>query len=285
MLLMSVSDCKPTETTAEQATPILYIMNIRRPAVAGLFYPAEKRTLAAMIESLMAESKPQLEATAALVVPHAGYIYSGPTAAAGYVNLGNSSGKFTRVLLIGPAHRLPVLGCALSSHDGFETPLGVIPVDGEAHQKLASHAHIAIIDAAHREEHSLEVHLPFLQTLLPEITLIPLLVGDAPPELVSDIIEELWDDRTLIVISSDLSHYHDYESARRIDADTARAIVELAPERIGPHDACGCRALNGLLKLAKRKGLRLLQLDLRNSGDTAGPKDSVVGYGAFAVPA
>lgn len=260
-------------------------MNIRRPAVAGLFYPAEGRTLAAMIDSLLAGCEPQLDAASALVVPHAGYIYSGAIAATGYANLGASAGAIERVLLLGPAHRLPVLGCALSSHDGFETPLGIIAVDREARQTLASQAHVAIIDAAHREEHSLEVQLPFLQALLPNITLIPVLVGDAPAELVADIIAGLWDERTLVVISSDLSHYHDYASARRIDAATAQAIVELAPERIGPNDACGCRALNGFLTLAKRKGMQLLQLDLRNSGDTAGPKDSVVGYGAFAVPA
>jgi AmmeMemoRadiSam system protein B len=181
-------------------------------------------------------------------------------------------------VLIGPAHRYPLKGLASHGADWFATPLGRVAVDREAAARVPQ------VDAAHRGEHSLEVHLPFLQSLFGDFRLVPLLVGDAAPAEVADALEALWGGpETFVVVSSDLSHYHDHGTAKLLDRRTADAIEGLRADEIGPEAACGCRAIGGLLEVARRRGLRATTLDLRNSGDTRGPRSEVVGYGAFAV--
>lgn len=258
--------------------------SVRRAAVAGLFYPSDAGALRETIRSCLAEGAARARGPRpkALVVPHAGYVYSGPVAGAAYALLEASAGV-ERVLLLGPSHRVPLLGLALSSADAFETPLGRVELDRDARDAIEPLAQVVVLDAAHQQEHSLEVQLPFLQELLPRFALLPISVGDASAEEVAEVIERLWGgDETLVLVSSDLSHYHDYETARRLDAETTRAIEELRPEGLDLESACGRVPLRGLLLAAARRGLRARTLDLRNSGDTAGPRDRVVGYGAYA---
>ena len=258
--------------------------NVRPAAVAGLFYPADPLELKAMVEPMLEEVRPADEAPKAIIAPHAGYIYSGAIAARAYAPLRAGADRITRVVLLGPAHRVPVRGLALSGADRFATPLGLIDIDKQAEDSLKHLPQVRVLAAAHRQEHSLEVHLPFLQLVLGRIELVPLVVGDATPEEVAEVLELLWGgDETLIVISSDLSHYHDYETARAMDSHTADLIRGLRLEEIGPYQACGCIPLHGLLTVARQRGLKIELLDLRNSGDTAGPRDRVVGYGSFSV--
>ena len=220
----------------------------------------------------------------AIVVPHAGYIYSGPVAAAAYARLGPMRGRVTRVVLLGPSHRVGFDGLALTSADSYITPLGRVPIDAEAATKLADLPQVRVLDAAHAQEHSLEVHLPFLQEVLNEFSLVPLVVGEATPAEVGEVLERLWGGpETLIVISSDLSHYHDYATAQKRDRATSRAIEALRYEDIGYEDACGRNPVNGLLYVARQRGLHVRTVDLRNSGDTAGARDRVVGYGAYVL--
>jgi AmmeMemoRadiSam system protein B len=221
----------------------------------------------------------------ALVVPHAGYVYSGPVAAEAYVRLARQRHRYRRVLLLGPAHCVPLRGMALSSADAFRTPLGDVLLDRNVIDGLR-HPAVGISDAAHRSEHCLEVQLPFLQVALDTFTLVPILVGDAQPEQVAEVIERLWSGPdTLPIVSSDLSHYLTYAQARRRDRNTCEAIEALAPHAIAHSAACGATPLRGLLLAAARRGLRAVTLDLRNSGDTAGgpaaSPDRVVGYGAW----
>lgn len=258
--------------------------SVRQPAVAGMFYPAEPRGLRGMISEYLAAASATGAVPKALIVPHAGYIYSGPVAASAYVLLKPLRGAIRRVVLLGPAHRVALAGLALPSSDFFATPLGNVPLDKDAAALLRDLPQVQVMDAAHAREHSLEVHLPFLQELLGEFSLIPLVVGDASAEDVGEVLERLWGGpETLVVISSDLSHYNDYQTARRMDAATARAIETLRFEDLGYDDACGRVPVSGLLHVARRRGLAVRTLDLRNSGDTAGPRDQVVGYGAWAI--
>ena len=262
-------------------------MNTRPCAVAGSFYPAEPDQLRRSLHSLMhpvdsdepvADSPPK-----ALIVPHAGYIYSGPVAATAYQTLAPWAKGIQRVLLLGPSHRIGFRGIATPGCSAFETPLGSIALDQNALADIASLPGVVELPQAHALEHSLEVQLPFLQTLLPNFQLVPLVVGDANPEQVAGVLEKLWGGKeTLIVISSDLSHYHSYPEAQRLDRQTTAAI-EAFDNHLHGDQACGCRPLNGLLTAAKRHQLQLTTLDLRNSGDTAGSKDQVVGYGAYVL--
>lgn len=256
---------------------------VRRPAVAGLFYPDDPAELEAAIRAYLAEAAdPDAPLPKAVIAPHAGYVYSGPVAASAYAPLSAGRGRIRRVVLLGPSHRVPFRGLAASSAAWFETPLGRVPVDRAAITAILDLPQVQVLDAAHAQEHSLEVHLPFLQAVLGEFSLVPLVVGDATPAEVGEVLERLWGGpETVIVISSDLSHYLDYETARRIDAATARAIEALEPEAIGYEQACGRNPVNGLLWVARRKGLHARTVDLRSSGDTAGPRDQVVGYGAW----
>ncbi|GBE11596.1 hypothetical protein BMS3Bbin12_00945 [bacterium BMS3Bbin12] len=255
---------------------------VRPPAVAGLFYPADARELDAVVHRYLAEARKGGEPPAALIAPHAGYIYSGPVAASAYALLSAAPGRIRRVLVLGPSHQVAFRGLAAPTATYFATPLGEIPVDREALEGIAHLPQVLWLDEAHGAEHSVEVHLPFLQTVLGPFQLIPLVVGDAGPEEVAEVIEALWDGPQLLpIVSSDLSHYHDYASARALDAATSRAIEALRPEAIGYEQACGRNPLNGLLTVARRRSLRAETVDLRNSGDTAGPRDHVVGYGAY----
>jgi hypothetical protein len=256
---------------------------IRQPAVAGLFYPADAAELRRTVDALLASSAPRGPAPKALILPHAGYVYSGPVAASGYAELAPLRAVVHRVILLGPTHRVPFEGVAISSADVYLTPLGPVPVDIGALDALVGLAQVRLLDAAHLREHSLEVHLPFLQSVLEDFKVVPLVVGEASPDAVAEVLERLWGGReTLIVVSSDLSHYHDYATAQRLDAETTRRIETLSRAEIDGEHACGCRPVNGLLLAARSHGLVPRVLDLRNSGDTAGPRDRVVGYGAYA---
>lgn len=255
---------------------------LRRPAVAGSFYPDRPEILRKMIWQFLNEAELTGGVPKALIAPHAGYIYSGPIAATAYKRLMAARDRIKRVVLLGPSHRVGFEGLALSSADAFLTPLGTIPIDKDAYLLLAHLPQVFVFDQAHLREHSLEVHLPFLQEVLSDFKLVPISVGEASPETVSGVLEALWGgDETLIVISSDLSHFYDYESARTMDAATSKAIEALRPEDIGHDQACGQRPVNGLLVSAKKHHLHAKTVDLRNSGDTAGSKDEVVGYGAY----
>lgn len=256
--------------------------NVRNPAVAGLFYPDDPRELHTLVSGYLAAVSAGGAVPKAIIVPHAGYVYSGPVAASAYARLKPASGRFTRVVLLGPAHRVGFNGLALSSADYFLSPLGRITVDREAVDKISRLPQVHVMDAAHAQEHSLEVHLPFLQEVLGEFSLAPLVVGDAEPGDVAEVLDLLWGGpETLIVISSDLSHYHDYKTAQKLDRATSRAIEQLRPEAIDHDSACGRNPVNGLLRAARQRGLRATTIDLRNSGDTAGSRDRVVGYGAY----
>ncbi|WP_150048185.1 MULTISPECIES: AmmeMemoRadiSam system protein B [Methylomonas] len=256
---------------------------MRNPAVAGSFYPADPSVLQDMLNKFLtgdAEPAPPK----AIIVPHAGYIYSGPIAASAYVRLRKARDRIRRVVLLGPSHRVAFGGLALSHADSFATPLGAVPVDRVAVEKMSELSFVSYLEQAHSAEHSLEVHLPFLQASLSDFALIPLIAGDATPEQVAQALALLWGgSETLIVISSDLSHYLDYNSAQAKDRRTSQLIESLNYRRLTPDAACGCVPVSGLLRLLEQKSLSIKAIDVRNSGDTAGDKHRVVGYGAYVV--
>lgn len=256
---------------------------VRPPAVAGLFYAQDPDRLRAEVSELFRHAAvPADDAPKALIVPHAGYVYSGRVAASGFAALRASAETITRVVVIGPAHYVHVRGIAAPTVDAFATPLGRVAVERDALTALGDLASVVQADAPHAPEHALEVELPFLQVLLPPFTIVPLVVGEAEPQEVAEVLRRLWGGpETLIVVSSDLSHYHDYETARRIDAATAGAIERGDWKDIGSDRACGFLPVAGLLIEAGRRGLRAQRLSLCNSGDTAGSRDRVVGYGAW----
>lgn len=256
--------------------------NVRPPAVAGLFYPSSPNELRVVVDQYLAAVPASGNVPKAVIAPHAGYIYSGPIAASVYARVKPARDIIRKVVLLGPAHRVDIRGLAFADVDSFETPLGTIPIDRDSVEKIRTLQQVQKSDVAHAQEHSLEVHLPFLQRVLSEFTLVPLAVGRASPEEVGEVLERIWGGpETLIVISSDLSHYHDYDTARQLDQATSRAIETLNPDPIGYEQACGRNPINGLLKIARSKGMHAHTVDLRNSGDTAGPRDRVVGYGAY----
>jgi hypothetical protein len=285
-------------------------MRVRAPAVAGSFYPAEPTELRALVARCLgaAPAPPPDEPLAkALIVPHAGYVYSGPVAAAAYQRAARQADRVSRVVLLGPAHRAFLRGLAAPRADAFSTPLGVVPVDRAAIDGLIDLPQVAVSDAPHAGEHSLEVQLPFLQAVLgarastldraseprpaqrgeaersSSWRLVPFVVGDASDEDVREVLERLWGGaETLLVVSSDLSHYHDYATAQRIDAESRRAVEALEPGGLGRESACGVVPVRGLLAAARGRGLVARTHDLRNSGDTAGGRGRVVGYGAWA---
>ncbi len=256
---------------------------VRPPAVAGKFYPADAMELRCLIERFLREATPgDAPAPKAVIAPHAGCVYSGPVAVSAYVRLSPARGIVQRVVLLGPSHHAAFDGLATTGAERWATPLGDVPVDTRAVALICSLPQVRVLDAAHANEHSLEVHLPFLQVVLGTFRIVPLVVGTASDIEVAEVMEALWGgDETRFVISSDLSHYLDYKHARRVDAATARAIEELKPENISEEQACGRVAICGLLRVAQHHGLRAHTVDLRNSGDTSGPRDRVVGYGAW----
>jgi MEMO1 family protein len=258
-------------------------VNCRKPAVAGSFYPAEPERLRREVVELLAEAgtAPKI-APKALIAPHAGYVYSGTPAAAAFATLRQSAQTVTRVVLIGPAHYLAIRGLALPSVDAFDTPLGRVAVDHDGLNAITGLPFVFRNDAAHAPEHALEVELPFLQFIVPSFRLLPLVVGDATAQEVAAVLARLWNGPdTLLVISSDLSHYHTYATARRLDAATAASIENGDWASLGPEQACGYLPVAGLLIEANRRNLKAQRLSLCNSGDTAGRRDQVVGYGAW----
>ena len=258
---------------------------VRQPAVSGTFYPADASRLRAAVHAYIDATPFDANDAAtikALAVPHAGYVYSGPIAAAAYARLKQRAGTISRVVLLGPVHRVPVRGLALPGCDAFATPLGDVRIDAGAVAALAGLPQVVTSPRAHLLEHSLEVHLPFLIEALGSFALVPLAVGDATPHEVAAVIERLWGGpETLIVVSTDLSHYHAYDDAQAIDRETADAVLAL-DATIDHEQACGATPLNGLLLVIRKRGLHARLLDLRNSGDTAGDRSRVVGYASFA---
>ena len=254
---------------------------VRHPAVAGQFYPDRPNELREMVEEYIEEAGDvDGPVPKAIIAPHAGYIYSGPVAGTAYAHLARANGKVKRVVLLGPSHWANIRGLAASKADAFATPLGAIPLDSDGLLEAQAHSQVEVSDQPHLREHSLEVHLPFLQVIFSDIKLIPLVVGKPSEEEVAEVLVELWGgSETVIVISSDLSHYHSYAEAAALDKKTSEDIEHLRPVREG--QACGRRAINGLLHVARDINLQVKTVDLRNSGDTAGPRDRVVGYGAY----
>ena len=262
------------------------VHTVRPAAVAGMFYPGTPAVLGAAVRGYLAEagSSPEMETPLpkAVIVPHAGYVYSGPVAAPAYRRIAAGRGTIRRVVLLGPVHRVPIRGLALPGADAFATPLGTVAVDTEAAAQALELPQVQTSEAAHALEHSLEVQLPFLQTVLDDFRIVPFAVGDATAEEVAAVIDCLWGGpETLIVVSSDLSHYHPYAAARQLDRGTAAAILAL-DSSLDHEQACGATPINGFALCARRWNLFPELIDLRNSGDTAGDKSRVVGYAAFA---
>ncbi len=260
---------------------------IRRPAVAGAFYPGSRQELAENIEMLLdaavQDSDQSIDQAPpkAIVVPHAGYIYSGQTAAMAYARLAAARQTIKRVVLLGPVHRVPVRGLALPGVDAFVTPLGEIELDKAAIALLAGMKQVVVSPAVHAQEHSLEVQLPFLQSVLDNFKLVPLAVGDATPAEVAQVLDVLWGGpETVIVVSSDLSHYLPYADAKAVDQQTAQNILGMKVS-LTHSQACGGTPVNGLVLAARKHRLHPMLLDLCNSGDTAGDRSRVVGYASF----
>lgn len=259
---------------------------LRYPSVAGKFYPADRQELESTITRYLAlaQTRTGSGVPKAIIVPHAGYIYSGLIAATAYASLIPASSSITRVVLLGPSHFVGFNGLAVTDAERYRTPLGDVFLDTGAITQLLTLPQVSLLNQAHRDEHSLEVQLPFLQTVLKNFILIPLVIGNASTEEIAEVLDLLWGgDETLIVISSDLSHYHDYDSARHLDNATSHAIETLQAELISQEQACGGHGIRGLIRAAATHDLHITTLDLRNSGDTAGSHDRVVGYGAYAA--
>ncbi len=257
----------------------------RSPAVAGQFYPSQANELATAVNEMLQQADGATQQRPkVLIVPHAGYPYSGPVAASAYALLKPWRQQIRRVVLLGPAHRMGFHGLAISSATAFLTPLGPVPLDQQSIRQISPLPQVHQLDQAHALEHSLEVQLPFLQQVLESFQLVPLVVGEASAEEVAEVLEGLWGgDETLILLSTDLSHYLDYHTAQQRDQASSEAILRLDGEALGYEDACGRNPLKGLLQLARQRGMAVELLDLRNSGDTAGSRDRVVGYGAYAL--
>ena len=265
--------------------------DIRQPVVAGNLYPDDptelRRTVKELIESVPPSDQPtDASLPKAIIAPHAGYVHSGPTAAAAYAEVARARTTVERVVLLGPCHHMPIHGLALPGASALATPLGDIPLDAESARVAHGLRPVFMLPKAHDGEHSLEVHLPFLQIALDDFTIVPLVVGDPEPERVTEVLDALWGGpETLVVISSNLSRNQRYPVASELDEATARAIENLDPAAIGYHQASGRVSIMGLLQVARARGLRARRLDLRNSGDTVGRRHSVVGYGAWTFPA
>ena len=256
---------------------------VQTAGVAGLFYPSDPGELASGVDASLARAAAAEMAPKAVIAPHAGHVYSGDIAGAAYRLLSKRKGEIRRVVLLGPTHRMPVRGMALSPADAWRTPFGDVAVDRTARDALARQPGVTVAPEPFEGEHGLEVHLPFIQRALGEVEVLPILVGQPAPGQVSQVLEQLWGGpETAIVVSSDLSHYHDYDTARAKDAETASGIERLQPQVCEGHRACGHFIIDGLLDQARRRDLRVTALDVRNSGDTHGPRDRVVGYGSFA---
>ena len=254
----------------------------RKPAVAGMFYPDNSAELQRMVDEFIGRAEADSTIPKAVISPHAGYVYSGRVAGAAYAYLKNGRSRYTRLVLLGPSHRVPLEGLALSSADSFQTPLGDVPVDADGARSIAGFPFVSLADEAHEHEHSLEVQLPFIQRSLPEAKIVPLVVGRIHPDNLCAALEELAaGDETAVIVSSDLSHYLDYAAAKRTDNETSRTIERLDGEHIRSNQACGVYPIKGLLAFAVKHQLSGRTVEQINSGDTAGSTDRVVGYGAY----
>lgn len=259
------------------------MLRIRKPSVANQFYPGNPQDLKEEIKTFLQCEDQVAPAPKAIIAPHAGYMFSGSVAGRVYARLRPVSNQIKRVILLGPAHRTHFYGIASLSYEALSTPLGNIPVDHGLLQQLEHLKTVLLLDRAHEGEHSLEVHLPFLQTVLEDFSVLPCLFGEATVDMISEFLKRVWGGpETLIVISSDLSHFLDYESARIRDLETSESITTFREADLSPDRACGSLAIAGLLQVAREKGLKSEVVDLRNSGDVTGARDRVVGYGAFA---
>lgn len=259
---------------------------IREPAVAGTFYPAEKDELKHMIEQFILEAPKANKVPKVIIAPHAGYIYSGELAGAVYARLIPDNNKISRVILMGPSHKVGFHGMALSTAEHFSTPLGSIDIDIESNTQLSRFPYVQYLDQAHELEHSIEVHLPFLQMVLKKFILLPIICGDSSADQVCTIIEQFWGQpETLIVISSDLSHFHNYETAQKKDKATSNFIEQLELEHLDSDSACGYIPISGLLALARKNDLKIKMIDLKNSADASriSDKNRVVGYGTYVI--
>lgn len=255
----------------------------RHPAVAGLFYPNNPAELKSDVLTYINNAPNSDAHPKAMILPHAGYIYSAKTASFGYRLLKNYADQIKRVILLGPSHRVAFYGHSVPTHSYFTTPLGDISVDVETIEMLITNELAKYLDEAHQMEHCLEVQLPFLQLVLNDFSIVPIVVGQSDTEQVSELINKVWGgEETLIIVSSDLSHYLSYDEARAIDQETAQEILSYNPSALTHKKACGATPIQGLLQSVQQHNLKASQLDLCNSGDTAGAKDAVVGYGAFA---
>lgn len=256
---------------------------LRPPAVSGLFYPEDADTLRGLVRSYIDPRKQRTPTPPkALIAPHAGFPFSGDVAGTAYAQLGEQAERIKRVVLLGPSHRVAFRGIAASHATAFDMPMGQVAVDRESLHAIEELPGMQYLEAAHEMEHGLEVHLPFLQELLGDFQVVPLVVGDASPEMVGGVLESLWGgEETLVVISSDLSHFMDYDAACERDRATSEAIQRLDYDNVKPGDACGRNPINGLLWVARKRGLKASVLELCNSGDTAGTPAQVVGYGAY----
>lgn len=255
---------------------------IRAATAAGRFYPADPNRLRAAVRGYLDVGAGADPAVVGVVAPHAGYRYSGSTAGEAFARVPAEPGRWGRIVLAGPAHFVPLDGVAVPTAERYATPLGEVAVAG-ARRLADDHAAVVVAAEPHAREHSLEVELPFLQVLLGDVPVLPLAVGRGAPEMVADVLDMVWDEDTLVVVSTDLSHYLPYEAARRRDHATAAAITDRRADAVGARDACGAYALRGFLVAARRRGVAVRTVALRNSGDTAGRRDEVVGYGAFAA--
>ena len=253
------------------------------PDCVGKFFPAEPSELRAKIDQLLRATSAPPAAPKAIIAPHAGYDYSGPVAASAYASLAGCAERIRQVILLGTCHFVHQGGLLTTSADAIDTPLGEVPVDRPAVERAEQLPQVSVHDEAHRLDHSLAVQLPLLVRTLGDFRVVPFLVTNCEAEDVAELLELLWNgESTLIVVSSDLSHDLSYDDARRRDRHTAEAILQGNAEAVGCYDACGYKAIAGLLLAAQRHALRARQLDLRNSGDVVGRRNRVVGYGAFA---
>ena len=268
--------------------PSQAMVDARKPAAAGVFYPAERELLARTVRELI-DAVPPSRTTAragrtrAIVVPHGILGTAGTVAAAGWARVASHAARFRRVVLLGPAHHTQFIGIAAPFADTFATPLGAVEVDRIAIEVVRRFPQLLVSDAPHEQEPSLEVQLPFVQTLLPNAVIVPLLVGEIEDVDAAEVLDALWDDETLLVVSTDLSHYYDAIAAQQLDEATARAVEALDALPIGEDQACGHAALRGLLTAARARKLKATRLDVRHSGEVSGELTEVVGYGAFAV--
>ncbi len=259
-------------------------MKNKKADVAGLFYPSEPEELKSMLETFVNTAKSVNNLTRAVIAPHAGYVYSGPIAGSAYKALYSSKENIKNVIILSPSHNCSFDGVATHSAQAFSTPLGDIEVNQELKEKIASLPFIKELDEAFIREHALEVHLPFIQYVLPHAKILPLVVGQTYPEEIQMLIETLWNDPSnAFVISTDLSHFLSYMQAQKLDSLTAKQFERKLFQEIHHEQCCGYFPVRGMLKFAKEHGLKISTLDLRNSADTAGDKGRVVGYGSFMI--